>query len=770
MTYFGQSLKRFEDSRLLRGQGAFVDDITLDGQLYAHVLRSTHAHAAIRSVDPSAALAHPDVVAVFSGADVVETLGNIPTRSMTRGWAVDEIRPPEHPVLAYEKAFYVGQPVAVVVARSAYAALDGAELVNIDYQPLDPVVDPYGAAEDTHVLHEKVGTNVAMRVQHEGGEVDEAFAGAHRVVSGRFEVQRLAPAPMEARGIVATYDAGEDMLTVWNSTQVPHRVRDGMARVLGRSQESTRVIAPDVGGGFGEKDTVFPEDILIPYLALTLGQPIKWVEGRQENMVALHARGHYSDVEAAVTEDGMLLGMKVSIVADLGAFFLVTTPSVPFLAAHRIVGPYRTPAMRVNVRGVTTNKPPTGPYRGAGGPEAAFCMERIMDLVATELGMDPSHVRRINMIHPDALPYTTPTGITYDSGNYEVGLDRALQMSEYAQWKARAAEPRKPGEPLLGVGLATVLKASGAYGEVREDSSRVIIEPSGRVTIHIGASPHGQGTETTFSQVAADELGLTPEDLTILHSDTGIIAKGGGTSASRGTVVSGSAMVLALRQAREKMERIAAQLLECTPDDLDFQDGRVSHRSDPSRATTFAEVASAAYEEERLPQGENIGLDFSLDYTLPNNPYAFAAHVAVVEVDPDTGDVRIIKYFAVHDCGNIINPMIVEAQLHGGIVQGLGQAMVEGIEYNSDGQLVSGSLLDYALPVAADMPDFQMDTMETPSPLTPHGAKGIGELPTVATPVVLANAVMNALESAGVRNVDTPLTPNRIVEALRQVA
>ncbi len=770
MTYFGQSLKRFEDSRLLRGQGAFVDDITLDGQLYAHVLRSPHAHAAIRSVDPSAALAHPEVVAVFSGADVVETLGNIPTRSMTRGWAVDEIRPPEHPVLAYEKAFYVGQPVAVVVARSAYAALDGAELVNIDYQPLDPVVDPYGAAEDTHVLHEQVGTNVAMRVQHEGGEVDEAFAGAHRVISGRFEVQRLAPAPMEARGIVATYDAGEDMLTVWNSTQVPHRVRDGMARVLGRSQESTRVIAPDVGGGFGEKDTVFPEDILIPYLALTLGQPIKWVEGRQENMVALHARGHYSDVEAAVTEDGMLLGMKVSIVADLGAFFLVTTPSVPFLAAHRIVGPYRTPAMRVNVRGVTTNKPPTGPYRGAGGPEAAFCMERIMDLVATELGMDPSHVRRINMIHPDALPYTTPTGITYDSGNYEVGLDRALQMSEYAQWKARAAEPRKPGEPLLGVGLATVLKASGAYGEVREDSSRVIIEASGRVTIHIGASPHGQGTETTFSQVAADELGLTPEDLTILHSDTGIIAKGGGTSASRGTVVSGSAMVLALRQAREKMGRIAAQLLDCTPDDLDFQDGRVSHQSDPSRATTFAEVASAAYEEERLPQGESIGLDFSLDYTLPNNPYAFAAHVAVVEVDPDTGDVRIIKYFAVHDCGNIINPMIVEAQLHGGIVQGLGQAMVEGIQYDASGQLVSGSLLDYALPVAADMPDFQMDTMETPSPLTPHGAKGIGELPTVATPVVLANAVMNALESAGVRNVDTPLTPNRIVEALRQVA
>jgi carbon-monoxide dehydrogenase large subunit len=770
MTYFGRSLKRFEDPRLLRGQGAFVDDITLPNQLYAHVMRSPHAHAAIRSVDPSAALAHPDVVAVFSGADVVETLGNIPTRSMTRGWAVDEIRPPEHPVLAFEKAFYVGQPVAVVVARSRYAALDGAELVVIDYQPLEPVVDPHESSTDNHVLHEGVGTNVAMRVQHEGGEVDEAFANAHRVISDRFQVQRLAPAPMEARGIVAQYDAGDDQLMMWNSTQVPHRVRDGVARVLGRSQESTRVIAPDVGGGFGEKDTVFPEDVLIPYLALTLGQPIKWVEDRQENMVALHARGHYSDVDAAVAEDGTLLAMKVSIVADLGAFFLVTTPSVPFLASHRLVGPYRTPAMRVNVRGVITNKPPTGPYRGAGGPEAAFCMERTMDLVAAELGMDPAHVRRINLIHPDSLPYTTPTGVTYDSGNYEVGLDRALEMSEYAQWRARAAEPRKPGEPLLGVGLATVLKASGAYGEVREDSSRVMIDAAGQVTVHIGASPHGQGTETTFSQMGADELGLIPEDLTIIHSDTAVVAKGGGTSASRGTVVSGSAMVLAMQQAREKMGRIAAQLLDCSPDDLEFQDRSVTHRSDPTRVTTFADVASAAYDEERLPPGEELGLDFSLDYVLPNNPYAFAAHVAVVEVDPGTGDVRIIKYFAVHDCGNIINPMIVEAQLHGGIVQGLGQAMVEGIEYDSNGQLVTGSLLDYSLPVAADMPDFQMDTMETPSPLTPHGAKGIGELPTVATPVVLANAVMNALASAGVKNVDTPLTPNRVMEALLKVS
>ena len=770
MTYFGQSLKRFEDPRLLRGQGAFVDDITLPNQLYAHVMRSPYAHAAIRSVDPSAALQHPDVVAVFSGADVHETLGNIPTRSMTRGWAVDEIRPPEHPVLAFEKAFYVGQPVAVVVARSRYAALDGAELVNIDYQPLEPVVDPYEASADSHILHEQVGTNVAMRVQHEGGEVDEAFANAHRVVSDRFHVQRLAPAPMEARGIVAQYDPSEDQLMMWNSTQVPHRVRDGVARVLDRSRESTRVIAPDVGGGFGEKDTVFPEDILIPYLAMTLGQPIKWVEDRQENMVALHARGHYSDVEAAVAEDGTILGLKVSIVADLGAFFLVTTPSVPFLAAHRIAGPYRTPAMRVNVRGVITNKPPTGPYRGAGGPEAAFCMERTMDLVANELGMDPAHVRRINLIHTDSLPYTTPTGITYDSGNYEVGLDRALAMSEYEQWRARAAEPHKPGDPLLGVGLATVLKASGAYGEVREDSSRVMIDAAGEVTIHIGASPHGQGTETTFSQMAADELGLIPEDLTIIHSDTGVVAKGGGTSASRGTVVSGSAMVLALQQAREKMGRIASQLLDCAPDDLQFQERRVIHRSDPSRATTFAEVASAAYDEERLPPGEDLGLDFNIDFVLPNNPYAFAAHVAVVEVDPGTGDVRIIRYFAVHDCGNIINPMIVEAQLHGGIVQGLGQAMVEGIQYDSSGQLVTGSLLDYSLPVAADMPDFQMDTMETPSPLTPHGAKGIGELPTVATPVVLANAVMNALASAGVKSVDTPLTPNRVMEALLEVS
>ena len=768
MTYFGRSMKRFEDPRLLRGQGAFVDDITLPDQLYAHVLRSPHAHADITAIDSSAALALPEVVAVFTGEDVAEVLGVIPTRSMTAGWAVDEIRPPEHPVLAKERSFYVGQPVAVVVARTPYAARDAADLVRIHYQPQAPVIDPYYAASDANILHPAVGTNVAMRVLHEGGEVEKAFEDAHRVVSQRYHVQRLAPAPMEARGMVALYDPNPDLLTVWNSTQVPHRVRDGMARVLGRSRESVRLIAPDVGGGFGEKDTVFPEDILIPYLALTLGRPVKWVEDRQENMVALHARGHWVDVEAAVAQDGILLGMKVSILADLGAYFLVTTPSVPFLAAHRIAGPYKTPAMRVQVRGVITNKPPTGPYRGAGGPEAAFCMERTMDLVALELGLDPAQVRRINLISPESLPYTTPTGVTYDSGNYEVGLDRVLDLADYHEWRQRASQPRAPGQPMLGVGLATVLKASGAYGEVREDSARVAIDASGNVTVYIGASPHGQGTETTFSQMAADELGLAPEDMAMIHSDTGLIPRGGGTSASRGTVVSGSAMVLVLRQAREKMARIASHLLGCDPSTLVFQDGRISRQDDPSSAVAFAEVAAAAYDEERLPPSEEPGLDFSDDYTLPGNPYAFGAHVAVVEVNPDTGDVRIIKYVAVHDCGRIINPMIVEAQMHGGIVQGLGQAMVEGIEYDSDGRLVTASLLDYSLPVAEDMPDFQLATMETPSPITPHGAKGIGELPTVAAPVVLANAVMNALASAGVRHVDTPLTPNRVREALRQ--
>jgi carbon-monoxide dehydrogenase large subunit len=527
-----------------------------------------------------------------------------------------------------------------------------------------------------------------------------------------------------------------------------------------------RVIAPDVGGGFGEKGCMFPEDVAIPYLSLILSRPVKWVAERQENMLTFHGRGHTVDVEAAVKQDGSILGMHVRIVADLGAYFLSSTPAVPFLAGHRIAGPYRTPAMRVEVLGVFTNKPPTGAYRGAGGPEAAFCMERTVDLIANDLNLDPAEVRRKNFIAPDAFPYQTPTGITYDSGDYERGLDRALELAEYSRWRERARRRQDAAAPLIGIGVATVVKASGAYGDYRTDVAQVIIAPSGQITAYTGVSPHGQGSETTFAQIVADELGVSPAAVQVVHGDTALFPSGGGTGASRGLTVGGSALYAVLQEVRQKLARLASHLLRCTADDIAFQEGRLFNRGNPQQAMTLAEVAAAAYNEKLLPPGVAAGLEFSGTYTLPGNPYAYGAHVAVVEVDRETGEVGFLKYVAVHDCGRIINPKLVEGQMYGGIAQGIGQALAEGMVYTAEGQPLTGTMLDYAVPKALELPDLVLETMETPSPTNPMGVKGIGELPTVAAPVAVANAILDALSHLGVRHIDTPLTTEKIWRAL----
>ncbi|MBI3325381.1 MAG: molybdopterin-dependent oxidoreductase, partial [Nitrospinae bacterium] len=457
---------------------------------------------------------------------------------------------------------------------------------------------------------------------------------------------------------------------------------------------------------------------------------------------------------------------RVRIVADLGAYFLLSTPAVPFLASHRIAGPYRTPAMRVEVLGVLTNKSPTGAYRGAGGPEAAFCMERTVDLIAKDLNLDPAEVRRKNLIPPDAFPYTTPTGVTYDSGNYAQGLDRALELAEYARWRERAQLQSGLDEPLIGIGLATVVKASGAYGDVRIDSAQVTIDPTGRITAYTGVSPHGQGSETTFAQIVADELGVSPSEVQVLHGDTAMFPSGGGTGASRGLTVGGSAVYAVLQEARRRLARIASHLLKCPAEDLSFQGGRVFNHRNPQQSATFTEVAAAAYQQTRLPPGVEAGLAFSGTYTLPANPYAFGTHVAVVEVDRETGEITILRYVAVHDCGRIINPKLVEGQVYGGIAQGLGQALTEGIVYTPEGQPLTGSLMDYAIPSADEIPHLILETMETPSPTNPLGVKGIGELPTVAAPVALANAVLDALSRIGVCHIDTPLTAEKVWRAL----
>tara|TARA_B100000809_G_scaffold164745_1_gene162107 strand:+ start:7711 stop:9951 length:2241 start_codon:yes stop_codon:yes gene_type:complete len=741
-----------------------VDDLTLPGLLHAVVLRSLHAHANIRSIDVSAASRMPGVVAVFTAADIQDLAVEIPTRTNT---GADEFNPPRHPVLASDKVCYVGQAVAVVIAEDAYTAADALEEIVVDYKVLPTMIDPYEAMEEgAMVVHPDVGSNISLRTLSAGGDLDAAFAQAEHVVRQTYQVQRLAPAPMEPRGLVADYQHSEDLLTVWDSTQHPHEVREHLAHLLGRAESSIRVIAPDVGGGFGEKASLFPEEIVIPYLSILLGRPIKWVENRQENMTAFHGRGHGIEVEAAVMSDGTILGIKVDIVADLGAYYFLSTPTVPVLTTHRLTGPYRTPAMSVSVKGVVTNKPPTGAYRGAGGPEAAFCMERTIDLIALDLGLDPMEVRRTNFIAPDAFPHETPTGIIYDSGDYEAVFDRVLELSEYDSWRERSRQQSQDSGVLIGVGLATVVKGSGAKVITLSEHSRVMVDRDGAVTVHTGVSPHGQGTETTFAQMTADMLGVTPADIEVLHSDTDILPAGGGTGASRGMIAGGTSLQLVLEDAQEKLTAIAAHLLDCLQGDVVLQDGSAFNRNDPEQTVLFARLAQAAHTEELLPPGQEPGLDFIGSNTLGKSPYAFGAHVAVVEVSRETGAIKILKYVGIHDSGTIVNPMLAEGQVHGAVVQGIGQALFEGMVYDPDGQPLSGSLMDYALPRADNMPSFTFETMETPSPITGLGVKGIGELPTLAAPAAIANAVMDALSQTGVRHIDTPLTTEKVWRAL----
>ncbi len=767
MRYSGQPVKRFEDPRLLTGKGMFVDDLQMPDMLYAAVLRSPHAHAYIRSIHTLAARKLLGVAAVLTAKDIAAAVKDIPPRPTPE---LEGINVPAHPVLAREKVCYVGQPVAVVVAHDRYLVKDALERIEVDYQPLPPVLDPLEAArEDSTPIHPEFGTNVAMRVRVGRGDLQAAFAQADAIVRARYDVPRLSPAPMEGRGLLAQYQPEADLLTLWASTQVPHKVKTYLPRFLTHPPRRVRVIAPDVGGGFGQKVEVWPEDVVLSYLAIALRRPIKWIEDRWENMLAYHGRGHAAAVEAAVKRDGTILGMRFRIVADVGAYFLTSTPGPPVNVAHRVAGPYAIPTMDVESLSVLTNKPPTGPYRGAGGPEGAFFMERTIDLIARELQLDPVEVRRRNFIPREAFPYTTATGLTYDSGEFTPALERALELAEYGHFRQQQ-HARGGVEPLLGVGVATVVKASGGQGEMKNSSARIKVEPTGRVQVYTEVSPHGQGTETTFAQIVADELGVRLEDVQVLHGDTDMLPAGQGTFASRGLTIGGSAMYVGLQETRQNMARIAARFLECSPEEIVFQTGKVFDRRYPDQTLAFAQVAAAAQRPELLPPAMDTGLECLVTFVLPENPFGFAAHVAVVEVDRDTGDVRFLRYAAVHDCGHVINPKLLAGQVHGAIAQGLGPALAEAMSYSPEGQPLSGTFLDYAIPVADDIPVIHMDIRETPSPTNPLGVKGIGELPTVAAPVAVANAVLDALSSLGVRHIDIPLTAEKIWRVMQTAA
>jgi carbon-monoxide dehydrogenase large subunit len=769
VNYVGQSMKRFEDPRLLTGRGVFVDDLWLPDMLHAAILRSQHAHACLRRIDASAAGAVPGVVTVLTGADIASVLPGIPTRAMTGERAVDALQAPEYPLLAYDTVCYVGQPIAVVVAHDPYVARDAVHLITVDYEPLSPVLDPHAAARhDAPVLHAALGTNVAIRLRQHVGDVEGALAQADHVVRQRYVVQRVVPAPLETRGVLAQYQPQTDLLTVWNATQAPHRVKHFLVHLLQRPEQTVRVVAPDVGGSFGVKDCLFPEDVLIPYLALHLRRPVKWIEERRENMLAYHGRGHSLDIEAAVRRDGVLLGIRVYVVADIGAYFLLTTPSAPFNVCRRIVGPYHIPAISIELVGVLTNKTPTGAYRGTGSPEAAFCLERTMDLIAHDLGLDAAEVRRRNFIPAEAFPYRAATGLTYDSGDYALGLERLLELLDYPYWRARARQ-QKPDEPLIGVGLATFLKSSGAAGDHRVESAEVTITPAGDIIVYTGISPHGQGSETSFAQIVADALGVHPAQVRIRHSDTALFPHGEGTSASRGLIVGGSAVYVVVQEARQHLAHVAAESLACAAADIDFHNGLVCNRHAPEAQLSFSQLVAAASNGAHGAVAGERGLIFSGTYTLPGAPFSFGAHAAVVEVSRETGQVTIRRYVGVHDCGRIINPRLVEGQIIGGIAQGLGQALTEDVVYSPQGQLLTGSLLDYALPKASDIPALILETLEVPSPTNPLGAKGIGSVSTVPAPAAVANAVLDALAGFGVRHLDTPLTAEKIWRAMQGV-
>ncbi len=756
----GLPIKRGEDPRLVSGSGAYLEDLVLPGLLHLAFARSPHAHARIGQIDASAARSLPGVVAIATAGDVdavfpADLPGDWP------GEFEDDHRPPNK-VLARNKVRFVGEAVVAVLAETRAQAEDAVDAIEIDYEPLQAVSDPEAALEPgAPLLYEEFGTNLAHRLVKRGGNVEAAFARPDiQVVKGRFVNPRVLPVPMETRGAAARYDSGTGELTFWASTQFPHTVRSKLADVLGLAENSVRVIAPDVGGGFGAKIDFTSEDVLTAYFAMKLRRPVRWAEVRRENFLNMvHGRGQIDYVEAAVTRDGEIVGLKVRAVADLGGKYNFTTPGIATLTPVVLPGPYRTQNIDFVLEGVYTNKTPVGAYRGAGRPEATYLMERIVDVVADQLQIDPADVRRKNFIPTEQFPYRTPIGTSYDTGNYSPALDRLLAMSDYAALRRQQAAWRNdPTRPLLGIGISAYLEIC-AFGPW--ESATVRVERSGKVTLLAGTSPHGQGHVTPFRQIVADQLGVRLQDIRVLFSDTSMVPTGVGTFGSRSAAIGGSAVLGASERVRDKVIRIAADYLEAAPTDVEIATGRIGVRGVPDRSTTLATIAGRAY-DGNVPEGDEPGLEANRFFKPEGETFPFGVHLAVVEIDRDTGKVRLAQYLAVDDCGRVLNPMMVDGQRHGGIAQGVGQALFEEVLYDESGQLTTSTLGDYALPRAADFPYFELEMTETPTPRNPLGAKGIGEAGTIGSTPAIINAVVDALSPFGVTNLDMPARPEKI--------
>jgi carbon-monoxide dehydrogenase large subunit len=761
----GSSVRRVEDPRLITGAGTYIGDLGQTGVLHARFVRSPYAHARISGIDTSAALALPGVVAVYTGADVNSRLNALPGAS-----GIEGAHNPSRSVLADGSVRFVGEAVAVVVAESEEVARDAADHVLIDYEPLPPVIDLEAAAEaGAPRVHDSLGTNVCFHQHIAHGDVDAAFARADRIVERRIVNQRVAPLPMECRASLAEYRRGEGSLVVYAGTQFPHVMRTQIAAVLGLRENQVRVIAPEVGGGFGAKANVYPDEMLVPWLAMQLGRPVRWLEERSENLATMaHGRDQIDHISAACAADGTVIGLKGRLLADLGAYLYFGTAEIPTLTTLMGTGPYLFRDVQYDLYGVFTNKVPTDAYRGAGRPEATYLLERIMDAIADDLGLDPVDVRKRNFIKSDQFPYETPMGLVYDSGDYAKALDKAIEVSGYQQLKSEASALREQGK-LRGVGLASYVEIC-AFGPSRImgaggfETAIARVEPTGKLTIYTGASAHGQGHETAFAQIAADALEIDINDVTLLHGDTASAPySNNGTGGSRSLALGGSALKLAMDDVREKTLKIGAHMLEASVDDVQLVEGTVQVKGAPGKSLTFAEVARAAYHGVKIPEGMEPGIQFTRVFDPPNFCFPFGTHVAVVDVDIDTGKVTLVKYITVDDCGNVVNPLLVDGQVQGGAAQGAAQALWEEIQYDTDsGQLVTGSLGDYAAVRASGLPMMENHRTVTTTPSNPLGVKGIGEAGTIGATPTVANAVGDALRHLGIKHVDIPATSERL--------
>jgi carbon-monoxide dehydrogenase large subunit len=777
-TVFGSGIRRREDPRLITGAATYTDDFVLPGMAHAAMLRSPHAHARITRIDTSKAKAAPGVVAVYAGADI-EGLQPSPC-----AWLVPNADLKVAPYLcaAKDTVRYVGDIVAVVVAETNNAAYDALELIEVDYQALPSVTDPEQAVKSgAPQLHAEAPGNQAFHWVVAGGDVDAAFQNAELVIKDRIVQQRLIPNAMEPRATLAKWSPASGELTVWNTTQNPHILRFLSSVVTGVPEDRLRVIAPEVGGGFGSKIAAYPADFLTMFCAMRLKRPVKWTETRRENYQATtHGRAHIQDVELAAKKDGTILGLRATSWSAMGAYLSTAAPGIPtILHGLMLSGVYAIPAIKEDVYGVYVNTTPVEAYRGAGRPEATFMVERLIDKLAHKLGLDAAEIRLKNMIPKFDNGHTVVTGLAYDSGDYPGGLKKLMAHANYAQLRKDQAEARKQGR-IVGVGVASYVEicglgpsqvagAVGFQGGLWE-SAIVRVHPTGKVHVFIGASPHGQGEETTFAQIVASEIGVAVEDVKVFHGDTDLTPMGWGTYGSRTTAVGGAALVLATRKVKDKAKAMAAHLLEAAVEDMDYEDGKFFVKGSKDKSKTFQDIALMTHVAWNMPPGMEAGLEASTFYDPPNFTYPYGSHLAVVEIDAQTGEVALQKYVALDDCGPQINPVIVEGQVHGGVVQGIGQALWEEAIYDESGQLVTGSMLDYALPRADKLPDIDVISSVTPSPHHPLGLKGIGEAGTIASTVAVYNAVLDALAPHGVDSLQMPFTPERVWRAMKTAA